>query len=71
MVKRKWDLFKFPPFILVRGYPYPHQKKIFIADLDELEHAKKKVVKTSNFWDDPPPVVKIHNFFFFLNDNLP
>ena len=19
----------------------------------------------SNFWDDPPPVVKIHNFFFF------
>ena len=26
---------------------------------------KKKVVKMSTFWDDPPPVVKIHNFFFW------
>ena len=28
--------------ILVRGYPYPLQKNFFIADMDELEHAKKK-----------------------------
>ena len=48
-------------------------KKNFIADMDELEHAKKikKVVKMSTFWDDPPPVVKIHNFFFFrMNPSL-
>ena len=32
---------------------------------------KKKVVKMSNFWDDPPsPVVKIHNFFFLMNPSL-
>ena len=23
----------------------------------------------STFWDDPPPVVKIHNFFFFFRMN--
>ena len=41
--------------------------------MDELEHAKKikKVVKMSTFWDDPPPVVKIHNFFFFSNESFP
>ena len=27
-------------------------QKNFIADLDALEHAKKKVVKMSKFWDD-------------------
>ena len=25
----------------------------------------------STFWDDPPPVVKIHNFFFFFEWILP
>ena len=36
----------------------PPSKKFFIADMDELEHAKKKikkVVKMSTFWDEPPP----------------
>ena len=47
-------------------------QKNFIADLDELEHAKKKVVKMSNFWDDPPPPqLWIFTTFFFSNDNLP
>ena len=34
--------------------------------MDESEHEKKnkKVVKMSTFWDDTPPVAKIHNFFF-------
>ena len=31
----------------------PPLQKSFIADLDELEHAKK-VVKMSKFWDDAP-----------------
>ena len=35
------------------GTSTPLQKN-FIADLDELEHAKKKVVKMSKFWDHPP-----------------
>ena len=35
------------------GTPTPY-KKIFIADMDELENVKK-VVKMSTFWDDPPP----------------
>ena len=64
-----WKLSKFSKYI-GQGVPLPPLQKNFIADLDELEHAKKKVVKMSNFWDDPPPVVKIHNFFF-SNDNLP
>ena len=34
--------------ILVRGYPYPLQKKFFIADMDELEHAKKKSCENVN-----------------------
>ena len=38
--------------------------------MDELEHVKKKVVKMSTFWDDPPPLVKIHNFFF-SNESFP
>ena len=41
--------------------------------MDESEHAKKnkkKVVKMSTFWDDPPPLVKIHNFFF-SNESFP
>ena len=42
-----------------QGVPLPPLQKNFIADLDKL-----------NFWDDPPQVVKIHNFFF-SNDNLP
>ena len=25
----------------------------------------------STFWDDPPLVVKIHNFFFFSNESFP
>ena len=39
---------------------------------DELEYAKKrKVVKISKFWDDPPPpVAKIHNIFFWINPSL-
>ena len=40
-----------------QGVPLPPSQKNSIADLDELEHAKKKikkVVKMSNFWDDPP-----------------
>ena len=39
---------------MVRGVPLPPLQKNFIADLDELEHAKK-VVRMSKFWDDPPP----------------
>ena len=49
-----------------QGVPLPPSPKNFIADLDELEHAKK-VVKMSK--STPPQVVKIHNFFF-SNDNL-
>ena len=35
------------------GVPPPPTKKIFIADMDELENVKK-VVKMSTFWDAPP-----------------
>ena len=60
--------------ILLSGYPNPLEKKIFIAVLDELEHAKKikKVVKMSTFWDAPPPQLwKFTTFFFFSNESFP
>ena len=58
----RWKSSKFSKYI-GQGVPLPPLQKNFIADLDELEHAKKNV-KMSNFWDDPPPVVKIHIFCF-------
>ena len=44
----------------------------FIADLDELEHAKKKkkLWKCQTFGMTPPQLWKFTTFFF-LNDNLP
>ena len=42
--------------------------------MDELEHAKKnkkKLWKCQHFGMTPPPVVKIHNFFFFSNESFP
>ena len=39
--------------------------------MDELEHAKKKkVVKMSTFWDDPPQLWKFTTFFF-SNESFP
>ena len=53
----------------VRGYPPPHTKKIFFADLHDLGHERKKIkksVKMTQFCPDPPPSVKFHTFFFFF-----
>ena len=52
-------LSKFSKYI-VRGYPYPLQKNFLL----------QIVVKMLTFWDDPPPVVKIYNFFFRMNPSL-
>ena len=61
-----WKLSKFSKYI-GQGVPLPPSKKIFIADMDELEHAKKikKVVKMSTFWDDNSQL-----FFFRMNPFL-
>ena len=42
-----------------------------MADMDELEHAKKtkKVVKMSTFWDDPPSCE--NSQLFFSNEYFP
>ena len=66
-----WKLSKFSKYI-GQGVPLPPLQTNFIADLDELEHAKKIKISCENVnnlgWP-PPTVVKIHKFFF-SNDNL-
>ena len=44
--------------------------KNFIADLDELEHAKKKLWKCQNFGMTPPPSCENSQLFFLMNTSL-
>ena len=55
------------------GYP-PALVKNFLCKFGWFRTClkkNKKVVKMIKFWDDPPPVVKIHNLFFYFEWTLP
>ena len=66
-----WQLSKFSKNIR-HGVPLPPLQKNFIADLDELEHAKKRSCENVNIFGWPPPhqLWKFITFFFRMNPSL-
>ena len=62
-----WELSKFSKYIGQGGSP-THFKRIYSADLDELEHEKrwKKLWKCHNFGMTPPPSCENSQPFFYF-----